>query len=480
MYRVMMVDDEIWSLIGFQRIIEEDNERFTLIGEMTDPVEALEKICKEEPDIVFVDIRMPEMSGIELMQEAKKRGVKSAFVVISGFAEFSYVQEALKAGAIDYQLKPFDKSAAKETLDNLYERLGGEKASEDLKLYAKLRDDEFSAGEVLRERFPGPLFPKLQIMQILYKGSYEPLKRDRDPYFSGDSWRTKLKIGPDRGLYIVNSVEEQTPYMLRWYRDNKDRVRKVSMSSPVSPDVSGRYILREADTNLLDAFVYPEETCFTFRRPNIEAVESLTRTIKQLKGQGKEDEIYQMVADLQSYFEKYQLGVREALCLWNILVTYSMEWNDNPAAWLEYLDVFSLTSRFGDLQEMGAYLNGKRIHTSKKPLEESLVLFGTSPYQKEYTDPSFVLMRKYFDRCVDLRRSGSAAFDLCCVAAGRVGLYFEMSLGLWDYAAGAIIVSEAGGRVTDMEGNPLSFRGSSSAVAIGEGLIGTPCLPGEL
>ena len=63
-----------------------------------------------------------------------------------------------------------------------------------------------------------------------------------------------------------------------------------------------------------------------------------------------------------------------------------------------------------------------------------------------------------------MRRQGSAALDLCSVAAGRAGAYFELQVSLWDYAAGALLVSEAGGRVTCVDGSPLPFDGSKPTI----------------
>ncbi|MCR5136715.1 MAG: inositol monophosphatase [Oscillospiraceae bacterium] len=105
----------------------------------------------------------------------------------------------------------------------------------------------------------------------------------------------------------------------------------------------------------------------------------------------------------------------------------------------------------------GAYLNGREIRISEGRLSESLVLFGTSPYRPELTEETLARIRSLYGRCLDLRRSGSAALDLCYVAAGRAGLYFELSLSLWDYAAGALIVKEAGGVCTQLDGTAPVF-----------------------
>lgn len=115
----------------------------------------------------------------------------------------------------------------------------------------------------------------------------------------------------------------------------------------------------------------------------------------------------------------------------------------------------------------GAFLNGKPIRVSDAPLSESLVLFGTSPYNLETLDESFRKIRAVYDRCVDIRRLGSAALDICYVACGRAGLYFEARLSLWDYAAAAVILTEAGGRVCTFTGEGVGFGPEKSSVVAG-------------
>ncbi len=115
----------------------------------------------------------------------------------------------------------------------------------------------------------------------------------------------------------------------------------------------------------------------------------------------------------------------------------------------------------------GAFLNGQPIHVSDKPLSESIILFGTSPYYPDLAKKGFELLINLFSRALDVRRFGSAAYDLCMVAAGRAELFFEMQLSPWDYAAGSLIVSEAGGAVTQIDGTPLSFGHPCSVLARG-------------
>ena len=126
----------------------------------------------------------------------------------------------------------------------------------------------------------------------------------------------------------------------------------------------------------------------------------------------------------------------------------------------------------------GAYENGKQIFTSPDPLSHSLVSMGTAPYYaEEVTESAFLLGNWYLKRSIDIRRSGSAAWDLCLIASGRTGLFYEPILCLWDYAAGACIVEEAGGKITDMHGRSLTYRGKSSILAVTAGVAGEDYLP---
>lgn len=122
---------------------------------------------------------------------------------------------------------------------------------------------------------------------------------------------------------------------------------------------------------------------------------------------------------------------------------------------------------FSAVKGEGAYLNGRRIYTDPSPLNEGLVCVGTSPYSSELTDRSFQLMKKAFMASLDLRRQGSAALDLCSVAAGRAVAYFELRVSFWDYAAGALIVHEAGGRCMRLEGGELPLNGDKTSILAG-------------
>lgn len=124
-----------------------------------------------------------------------------------------------------------------------------------------------------------------------------------------------------------------------------------------------------------------------------------------------------------------------------------------------------LNEMFTAVKGQGACLNGEPIHVSSEPLHNGIVLFGTAPYYEELSQKSFEMAYDYFKKALDIRRSGSAALDLCSVAAGRAEVFFELRLSPWDFAAGSLIVEEAGGKVTTVEGEPLSLHAPCSLLA---------------
>ena len=102
----------------------------------------------------------------------------------------------------------------------------------------------------------------------------------------------------------------------------------------------------------------------------------------------------------------------------------------------------------------GATLNNRRIRVGKsRSLRATLLATGFPFRHREQLEQFQRLFGSFYEQVGDIRRAGSAALDLCYVASGRLDGYWEAGLGAWDLAAGALIVREAGGLVTDYAGD---------------------------
>ena len=119
MYKVVLIDDEPWILLGMRNTFDWGSLGYEIISEQTNPYEAMEVIMREKPEVVIADVRMPGMSGLELLEKLRNENNDAEFIMVSGFAEFEYAQSALKNGAFDYLLKPVNEELGKETLERL-------------------------------------------------------------------------------------------------------------------------------------------------------------------------------------------------------------------------------------------------------------------------------------------------------------------------------------------------------------------------
>lgn len=113
----------------------------------------------------------------------------------------------------------------------------------------------------------------------------------------------------------------------------------------------------------------------------------------------------------------------------------------------------------------GAYLNGKQIAVNKANLKTGLAGYGTAVYYDELLTQTKNIYCALFDKANDVRRLSAASLDLCYLASGRYCCFFETRLAPWDYAAGILIIQEAGGIITDFDGNALSFNKRCSVVS---------------
>ena len=123
MITVYIADDEIWIVLGLKKKIQRSGLPFQVIGDSTDGLTAREEILKLRPDVVFTDIRMPMLDGVELMRDLRQAGLSTRIIVISGYAEFDYAQAAIRYGAVDYLLKPIEPEILRGLLEELQKEM---------------------------------------------------------------------------------------------------------------------------------------------------------------------------------------------------------------------------------------------------------------------------------------------------------------------------------------------------------------------
>lgn len=143
--RLLIAEDELWLRKRLVSTIDWSSYGISEVYEAEDGGEALEIALKEKPDIVITDIRMPELSGIDLMKKLNENSIFSKMIVVSGYDDFEYAQGALRMGAINYLLKPVDEEELLDSVKRCVEELKKEKNKK------TVFDKQSAASEMLME-----------------------------------------------------------------------------------------------------------------------------------------------------------------------------------------------------------------------------------------------------------------------------------------------------------------------------------------
>ncbi|MGN0572978.1 MAG: helix-turn-helix domain-containing protein [Acutalibacteraceae bacterium] len=129
--KVLLVDDEIIIRRGFRQLFDWEAHDCEVVGEAADGMEALSQIDALNPDIVTMDINIPIMNGLKVIQLSRMKHPDTAFIIVSGYDDFAYCREALRLQITDYILKPVDYEEFGACIDNLKIALFEKKTAEE-------------------------------------------------------------------------------------------------------------------------------------------------------------------------------------------------------------------------------------------------------------------------------------------------------------------------------------------------------------
>ena len=119
MYKVLLIDDEKQNLLLLRHIIHWEEYGFQICGQATDGQEGLEAYRTLKPNLIFVDLRMPVMDGLEFMKEVRRFDQKVCLVILTAYDEFEYARTAITRGVADYLLKPIDRKKLIQSLERV-------------------------------------------------------------------------------------------------------------------------------------------------------------------------------------------------------------------------------------------------------------------------------------------------------------------------------------------------------------------------
>ncbi len=123
MFSVFIVDDEWFGIVDLQKTIQWERFNFEIKATFTDSRAALESILIFKPDVVFTDIKMPHLSGLDIIDRCRDADYGGEFVIVSGYDDFQYAKQALQYKVFDYCLKPLNEDETSAMLLRLKKKL---------------------------------------------------------------------------------------------------------------------------------------------------------------------------------------------------------------------------------------------------------------------------------------------------------------------------------------------------------------------
>jgi len=127
MYSLLIADDESIIRQGLKCIVDWDSLGFSCIYEASNGIEALDIITKHQPDVVLMDIRMPKLTGLELVKKVRENNYNGIVIIISGYSDFNYAKEAIAQGVKYYLTKPVEEDELLSIMDNVTKKLESDK-----------------------------------------------------------------------------------------------------------------------------------------------------------------------------------------------------------------------------------------------------------------------------------------------------------------------------------------------------------------
>ncbi|WP_438444146.1 response regulator transcription factor [Gorillibacterium sp. sgz5001074] len=358
MYKVMIVDDETWAIRGIRNAFDWEKYGFEVIGQFTSAYKAWDAIRADEPDLVFTDIRMPDISGLDLMKRAKTQGLNTEFVIVSGYAEFEYAQEALRFGALDYILKPLDVDMTDPLIAKLAMHFSRSSSVRNQLLLDALTSGDQDEIKRLLPLSNGATECYYRVFAIYYEGE-NPNLRDLLPLEGKPVQAVEVEAGPGKMLVVVMTGDmaclEGTwdDAVLR-----ETGIHAVGISTISSQLKHMSKLLKEADLSASQVFL-EEAAGVVHYGPRLHLVKPCIEGIHRFIQENPYDGMAVYIQGLQEYFREHHLGMSEVVYLWNqavgILINVdSLEWKDMD---LEFLNHTEIKERFEDFESLCSFLH---------------------------------------------------------------------------------------------------------------------------
>ena len=265
MLKVLIADDEkmICSLIS--QLLDWNALGYEIVGMAYTGVDAYEMIRKEQPDVIISDIRMPGYDGIELIKRTKEAGIEAEFVMISGFKQFEYAQNAMKYGVKYYLLKPIEEDKLQEIAEEIKDAILSRKQHDHYRNQLELEIQE--TRDKMKKRFlTSMLFGEQESRKIADCNSIN--QEYSTSFKEGVFQAVFIKVDTDRG------EEESIGSM----------IEKLEKYTDILGDVCEEHITTEMHSGIITLVNYKFEQEALVRKKIEEMYEEIKKYIDRFEG----------------------------------------------------------------------------------------------------------------------------------------------------------------------------------------------------
>lgn len=239
MYNVLLVDDEAIIRSGLKRIIKWENMECQICGEASNGIEAIEKVTEYHPDIMMVDMKMPGMNGIELIENIKEIVPKCKIIILSGYRDFEYMQSAIKLGAFDYIIKPSKVDVIEDVIKRAVKKIH-EDEEEEIEIN-KLKNSTKSFTSVLQNKLIYELMTNKEVDK-------ESIKKEIDICnLTVCGYRVVTLVASNQGSEDVSNNFKALGDVLSDYLEDVGSIRKIDFGTTKIV-----YILECKEDDLID------------------------------------------------------------------------------------------------------------------------------------------------------------------------------------------------------------------------------------
>ncbi|MCL6602825.1 MAG: response regulator [Paenibacillus sp.] len=325
MYKVFLVDDEEMVIESLKASVDWNKYGFEVAGFALRGEEAFKMIAVMKPDVVFTDIRMPGMSGLELIKRLKDTFNPAMAIVVSGYAEFALAQKAINYGAFGYCLKPFDEGEIIGFLKKARAVLDERDTSIATKIWDLMEENHKGAREGLR---------RMLTLSGIDLESAEGMKA------IVTIGKSKLRLDGVRGCVILNIGFGKYAYLIQENLDSQLQIdlREAAASGIKGIGVSG--IIREeeqikeaihtAEINAYLYFITGVSCSVSNEAVNVPEKDHSIKKMEEALGKNDIAALFDLLDETGALFASGQLNMKHALIVYNQIMSFAHKYDEEP------------------------------------------------------------------------------------------------------------------------------------------------------